>query len=245
MFSLALAARRVARPSQASVVRCLAKKKKTKGGKAKGKAAAAAPEPSARGGEGEGGEGGAADIFDEAFDAPLTSGLDKAVSGFERSLGRMRGSGTSADLFEQCQVAAYGGFEALSSVAHVAVRSPTLVEIACFDPQLAKPVADAVRDIEGLSLNPTVNGSDVVVPVPRPSKEQRAALAKAAAQAAEAAKTRTRRLRKDAHDALKKAAAAVSEDDVRAKKAEIDGLVDDAGKKIAALLDAKKADLLG
>ena len=78
------------------------------------------------------------------------------------------------------------------------------------------------------------------VNVARPSKEQRAALAKAAAQAAEAARMKTRTHRKDAHDRLKKAAAGAPEDDVRSKKADIDKLVDDAAKTVSRLADEKK-----
>ena len=96
-------------------------------------------------------------------------------------------------------------------MAHVAVASPTLVRISCFDPQLAPAVAKAVADIEGLGLNPNVSGGDVVVPIPRPSKEQRSALAKAAGAAAEEAKKRARNHRRDAHDRLKKASGGVSE----------------------------------
>ena len=92
----------------------------------------------------------------------------------------MRGGDVNAELFDACAVEAYGDRQPLATVAHVAVASPTLVRISCFDPQLAPAVAKAVADIEGLGLNPNVSGGDVVVPIPRPSKEQRGALAKAA-----------------------------------------------------------------
>ena len=104
----------------------------------------------------------------------------------------MRGGDVNAELFDACAVEAYGDRQPLATVAHVAVASPTLVRISCFDPQLAPAVAKAVADIEGLGLNPNVSGGDVVVPIPRPSKEQRSALAKAAGAAAEEAKKRAR-----------------------------------------------------
>ena len=85
-----------------------------------------------------------------------------------------------------------------------------------------------------------MSGGDVVVPIPRPSKEQRGALAKAAGAAAEEAKKRARNHRRDAHDRLKKHSGGVSEDDVRAKKSAIDEMVDEASKKITKLADEKK-----
>ena len=151
----------------------------------------------------------------------------------------MRGGDVNAELFDACAVEAYGDRQPLATVAHVAVASPTLVRISCFDPQLAPAVAKAVADIEGLGLNPNVSGGDVVVPIPRPSKEQRSALAKAAGAAAEEAKKRARNHRRDAHDRLKKASGGVSEDDVRAKKGAIDerSTVRRTGTKLA---DEKK-----
>ena len=180
------------------------------------------------------------DIFADAFDEPLITGLDKTITQLETTLKTMRGGDVNAELFDACAVEAYGDRQPLATVAHVAVASPTLVRISCFDPQLAPAVAKAVADIEGLGLNPNVSGGDVVVPIPRPSKEQRGALAKAAGAAAEEAKKRARNHRRDAHDRLKKASGGVSEDDVRAKKSAIDELVDEASKKITKLADEKK-----
>ena len=172
------------------------------------------------------------DIFADAFDAPLITGLDKTITQLEGTLKTMRGGDVNAELFDACAVEAYGDRQPLATVAHVAVASPTLVRISCFDPQLAPAVAKAVADIEGLGLNPNVSGGDVVVPIPRPSKEQRSALAKAAGAAAEEAKKRARNHRRDAHDRLKKASGGVSEDDVRAKKSAIDGPVDERLRKL-------------
>ena len=171
-----------------------ADEKKSKGGS---KETAAAPDATEQ-----------VDIFAELFDAPLITGLDKTITQLESTLKTMRGGDVNAELFDACAVEAYGDRQPLATVAHVAVASPTLVRISCFDPQLAPAVAKAVADIEGLGLNPNVSGGDVVVPIPRPSKEQRSALAKAAGAAAEEAKKRARNHRRDAHDRLKKASGA-------------------------------------
>ena len=213
-------------PVVTTLMRNFAKKKKKGKGKQPAEAAPATDD--------------AVDIFAELFDAPLIAGLDKTITQLETTLKTMRGGDVNAELFDACAVEAYGDRQPLATVAHVAVASPTLVRISCFDPQLAPAVAKAVADIEGLGLNPNVSGGDVVVPIPRPSKEQRSALAKAAGAAAEEAKKRARNHRRDAHDRLKKASGGVSEDDVRAKKSAIDELVDEASKKITKLADEKK-----
>ena len=218
-----------------TAVRGLAKKKK------KGNKADAAPKKS-KGADAAPSSAEAVDIFAAAFDAPLVEGLDKTIAHLEHGLKTMRGGDVNAELFDACSVEAYGDRQPLATVAHVAVASSTLVRISCFDPQLAPAVAAAVEQLEGLGLNPSVSGGDVVVPIPRPSAEQRAALAKAAGAAAEEAKKRARNHRRDAHDLLKKASG-VSEDDVRAKQKAIDALVDAASKTIGAIADAKKKDI--
>ena len=225
-------------PPCAIAVRGLAKKKKKeKKGKAPKPAKQAARSSSAPPGD-------FLDIFAPEFDAPLLEGLASTTDALASTLGRMRGGAASVELLEALTVPCYGGKEAMASVAHVAVRSTTLIEVGCFDPSVTAAVAEAIRGIDGLSLNPTETGpGQLAVPIPRPSAEQRDALAKAAAAAAEAAKERARRHRKDAHDRLKQAVVDVSEDDVRAKKGEIDAAVESATTKITALLDAKKADL--
>jgi hypothetical protein len=96
------------------------KKKKGKGSKA---AEAAAPATD-----------DAVDIFADAFDAPLIAGLDKTITQLETTLKTMRGGDVNAELFDACAVEAYGDRQPLSTVAHVAVASPTLVRISCFDP---------------------------------------------------------------------------------------------------------------
>ena len=76
-------------------------------------------------------------------------------------------------------------------------------ELPTFSVQTANAIADAIRDA-GLNLNPSVEGSVVRVPVPKPSKESRDATVKLAAKIAEAAKNRVRRVRQAAMDKLKK-----------------------------------------
>lgn len=173
----------------------------------------------------------------------LRTKMDGAVSALATQLGRLRGSRPTPELFDGARVEAYGGQQPLSAVAQISVKSATMIEVACFDPELASAVAASLRKFDG--VNPRVGRAGLVaVPFPRPSAEARAAVAKAAAQAAEAAKTRARKIRQQAHDALKKQASAVSEDDLRRRKTQVDKVSDDAIKRLSKLLDDKKADIL-
>jgi ribosome recycling factor len=107
--------------------------------------------------------------------------------------------------------------------------------------QLAPSIADAIRDAD-LNLNPSVDGNNVKVPVPKSSKETREATVKLISKIAEQAKTRIRRVRQSALDDAKKATG-VSEDDVRRETASIDEHIAAATKEVAAAADKKKLEV--
>lgn len=63
------------------------------------------------------------------------------------------------------------------------------LNVSVFDPELVKYVDKAIRE-GGLDLNPQVNGTNIKVPIPKTTTEQRQKYAKQAAGLAENAKVR-------------------------------------------------------
>ncbi|KAJ8598916.1 hypothetical protein CTAYLR_010233 [Chrysophaeum taylorii] len=204
---------------------------------AKKKASKRAPPPAQE-------DTGELDVLSSSFADGVKEKMDATVSALDAQLSRLRGSKPTPALFASTRVEAYGGYQPLSALAQVSVKSATLVEVACYDPQIATGVADALRKLDGLSLNPQVSGGTISIPFPRPSHESREAVAKAATQAADAAKQRARKVRHKAQDEIKKHATGLSEDDVHRQHAVIDKLTEDTTKRLTALVDAKKADIL-
>ena len=240
---LCLLQRNNSRP-RLEVVRSFAKKGK-KNTKPAPKVAEAIVEEEEEEEEEEEDEGEDDDILGDAYAAKLKNKMKKTADHLESQFGRMRGSTPTPELFESARVEAYGSMEPLSSVAQVLVKSATMVECHCFDPDLAPAVSNALKKMDGLSLNPSVDGSKLTIPFPRPSVEAREVVAKAAAKAAEKAKGKIRQIRHKARDDLKKVAKTYGEEDVRRRNTWIDTIAEDTNKKLAALLDSKKNQILG
>jgi hypothetical protein len=84
----------------------------------------------------------------------------------------------NADTFNDIPVEAYG---TVSAAGQVTLKGPTKVSIAVYDPTAVKAVADAIK-ASGLGVNPTVEGNNVIVNIPKPSKEARDLMVKAASK---------------------------------------------------------------
>ncbi|OEU10177.1 ribosome recycling factor [Fragilariopsis cylindrus CCMP1102] len=111
----------------------------------------------------------------------------------------------TADMFDDVTVNAYGASTPLNAVAQVVITSPTLAQITCFDPSLAKDVVKAIQLT--LELNPQLEeggGGNIKVPLPRVSMEVREKLSKSAKKRAESCKQRLRGVRRKAMDIVKK-----------------------------------------
>ncbi|KAG7372696.1 ribosome recycling factor [Nitzschia inconspicua] len=153
------------------------------------------------------------------------------VTRFQESLKTISGAKPSPEMFDDVQVNAYGSMTPLKAVGQVVITSPTLAQITCFDPSMAKDVQKAVQLT--LELNPQLeeNGGLLRVPLPRLSMEVREQNAKKLQKTAESCKQRIRHVRRKAMDIVK-----------RGKDGKLDGISkDDAftnGKEIDAVTEA-------
>ena len=159
----------------------------------------------------------------------LKEGINASVTHFQHELSNFRSGRATPEMLDFVQVDAYGEATPLKAVAAVAVRSSQLLALTVYDPTLIDNVVKAVRD-SPLSLNPSKQGQEVLVPVPSPTKETVRALEGLVHKAAEAAKVSIRHVRhKGINDA--KAALASKDDQKRAEK-DIQKLVDSASSRI-------------
>lgn len=203
-----------------------------KGGKGKkaGKGAVAA---------GDSPEGGASG---EAR-GPDWAGLEERLGGARQSLARdlaeIRSGRATPGLLDHLHVLAYGERTPLKGVASVAVRGPRTLGVMVYDPANLKPVMKAIA-ASGLALNPQEDGDEIVVPVPEPTQEARAAMAKVAAQAAEKARVRVRAERQKVMGAVK---ALASKDEQKLLEKRAEKVVEGTLQEIGALVQAKEREL--
>jgi len=174
----------------------------------------------------------------------LASAASRTVAHAARELSRLRGGAASPSMLDGVVVAAYGERQPLSSLAQVTLKTPTLFVLSPFDAALAPAVGAAVRDA-GLGLNPVVEAAVVRVPVPPPSRETREANLKLVAKIAEAAKAAIRRQRQAALDALKKAGAGASSDDLFRQTKQVQDVANKVTDEVTKLADKKRAEIEG
>ncbi len=102
--------------------------------------------------------------------------MDGTINWMTNEFAKLKVGRVSADLFTNLPVESYG---TVGKAGQVTLKSNTKLVVSVYDPSIAKAVADAIRDC-GLNLNPTIEGSNVMATIPRPSKESRDVMVKAA-----------------------------------------------------------------
>lgn len=126
----------------------------------------------------------------------------------------LRSGKPSADMLNHIIVDAYGSKTNLSNTGQITLQTASRLSIAVYDSEIVSKVSEAIRDC-GMNLNPSTEGNNIIVNIPKASKESRDMLCKAAAKFSERSKLEVRSIRKDALDSLKKIKADISEDDAR------------------------------
>jgi len=167
------------------------------------------------------------------------------VDRFQESLKSIRGAEPTPEMFDDIQVLAYGSQTPLKAVAQVVIVSPTLAQITCFDPSVAKDVQKAIQ-LSLDQLNPQIEeGGTIKVPLPRVSMEVREQTAKQLKKKAEATKQRIRQIRRKAMDVVKQGkdgklgGAGISKDDAFARGKDIDALTERVTERLQKVMDEK------
>jgi ribosome recycling factor len=119
-----------------------------------------------------------------------------------------------------------------------------MVTINVWDKAMVGKVEKAIRE-SGLGINPQLNGTIIMLPIPELNEQRRRELTKVAAQYAEHARVAVRNLRRDGMDQIKKAKGdGLSEDDVKFWEGEVQELTDRYIKLVDQALEAKQAEIM-
>ena len=105
-------------------------------------------------------------------------------------------------------------------------------------------VEKAIRE-SGLGINPQLNGTIIMLPIPELNEQRRKELTKVAAQYAEHARVAVRNVRRDGMDHIKKAkSSGMSEDDQKFWTEEVQELTDKYIAAVDKALEAKQAEIM-
>jgi ribosome recycling factor len=170
--------------------------------------------------------------------------MDGAIAALRTEFGSLRTGRASASMLEPVMVEAYGQMTPINQVGTVNVPEPRMVTINVWDKSMVGKVEKAIRE-SGLGINPQLNGTIIMLPIPELNEERRRELTKVAAQYAEHARVAIRNLRRDGMDQVKKAkAGGMSEDEQKLWSEEIQELTDRFISQVDAQLETKQAEIM-
>lgn len=192
---------------------------------------------------------------------------ERVVEWFQDELSKLRGGSASAGMLDSVPVQAYGDTVPLSQLAQVALKQGNTLVVSPFDPSVSPPpllagvaatsppplylqlcadIDKAIRTTD-LGLNPSVNNGSLRVPVPKASKETRAATVKQLTKLEETAKQRVRKVRQTGIDRARKYGKedGVSQDEAHALEQDIDTMAKRQLEQLAEMAKARKAEIAG
>lgn len=170
--------------------------------------------------------------------------MDGAMANLRTEFASLRTGRASASMLEPVMVDAYGSMTPINQVGTVNVPEPRMVTINVWDKGLVGKVEKAIRE-SGLGINPQLNGTIIMLPIPELNEERRRELGKVAGQYAEHARVSIRNVRRDGMDKIKKAKAdGMSEDDQKFWEAEVQELTDKMIKVIDDALENKQTEIM-
>lgn len=186
-------------------------------------------------------------MADEEFELDLDDierRMDGALSSLRSEFASLRTGRGSASMLDPVMVDAYGQMTPINQVGTVNVPEPRMVTVNVWDKAMVGKVEKAIRE-SGLGINPQLNGTIIMLPIPELNEERRRELTKVAAQYAESARVSVRNVRRDGMDQIKKAKGnGMSEDDQKIWESEVQELTDGHIAKVDKALEAKQAEIM-
>jgi ribosome recycling factor len=174
----------------------------------------------------------------------LTRRMEGALSSLRMEFASLRTGRASGSMLEPIQVEAYGQMTPINQLGTVNVPEPRMVTINVWDKGMVNKVEKAIRE-SGLGINPQLNGTIIMLPIPELNEERRRELTKVAGQYAEHARVAIRNLRRDGMDQIKKAKAdGLPEDDQKFWEGEVQEMTDKYIKLIDQTLETKQHEIM-
>lgn len=170
--------------------------------------------------------------------------MEGALASLRTEFSSLRTGRASASMLEPIMVESYGQMSPINQVGTVNVPEPRMVTINVWDKAMVSKVEKAIRE-SGLGINPQLNGTIIMLPIPELNEERRRELTKVAAGYAEHARVAIRNIRRDGMDQLKKAkAAGMGEDENKIWSDEVQALTDKYIAQVDKALEAKQEEIM-
>ena len=170
--------------------------------------------------------------------------MDGALSAMKTEFSSLRTGRASSGMLDPITVEVYGQRTPLNQLGTINVPEPRMVTVNIWDKTNVPLVEKAIRE-SGLGINPQLNGTIIMLPIPELNEERRRELSRVAGQYAESARVAVRNIRRDGMDQVKKAKAdGMSEDDQKFWEEAVQELTDNTIKMLDETLESKQAEIM-
>ena len=170
--------------------------------------------------------------------------MDGALSAMKTEFASLRTGRASSSMLDPITLEVYGQRTPLNQLGTINVPEPRMVTVNVWDKTNVPLVEKAIRE-SGLGINPQLNGSIIMLPIPELNEERRRELSRVAGQYAENARVAVRNIRRDGMDQIKKAKAdGMSEDDQKFWEEAVQELTDNTIKMLDETLEGKQAEIM-
>lgn len=170
--------------------------------------------------------------------------MEGAIGALKTEFSSLRTGRAAASMLDPVMVEAYGQKTPINQIGTVNVPESRMLTVNIWDKALVGPAEKAIRE-SGLGINPQLNGTIIMLPIPELNEERRRELTKVAAQYAESARIAIRNVRHSGMDMLKKALAdGMGEDDNKLWHSEVQDMTNKYVANVDAALEHKQAEIM-
>ena len=170
--------------------------------------------------------------------------MNGALSAMKSEFASLRTGRASSSMLDPVTVEVYGQKTPVNQLGTINVPEPRMVTINVWDKTNVPLVEKAIRE-SGLGINPQINGTIIMLPIPELNEERRRDLSKVAGQYAESARIAVRNIRRDGMDQIKKAKSdGMSEDDQKFWEEAVQEVTDTTIKTLDEILESKQEEIM-
>ena len=176
---------------------------------------------------------------------PFEDKMSKTIEVLKEEYASVRAGRANPHLLDKLRVDYYGTPSSIQSVANISVPEARVIQIQPWESKMIKEIEKAILASD-IGITPGNDGKVTRLVFPELTEDRRKELVKDIKKKAEAAKVAVRNVRRDANDAIKKAAKAseISEDEQKQIEDEIQKMTDKFVAEIDKCTEAKTAEIL-
>ena len=170
--------------------------------------------------------------------------MDGALSAMKGEFASLRTGRASSSMLDPITVEVYGQRSPLNQLGTINVPESRMVTVNVWDKTNVPLVEKGIRE-SGLGINPQLNGTIIMLPIPELNEERRRELSRVAGQYAESARVAVRNIRRDGMDQIKRAKSdGMSEDDQKFWEETVQDLTDTTITTLDKFLESKQEEIM-